>query len=295
MRTTVKDILEKKKKKEKITVVTAYDYSTSKICDSSEIDVILVGDSAGMVMLGLDSTIPVTVDEMLVFCKGVINGSNRAMVVADMPFGSYQSDISLAISNAIKFIKLGCHAVKMEGGSEIIPIVKKLSEIGIPVMGHIGLKPQTTVLYEGYKVQGKTCKSAIQLFDEAKNLEKAGVFSIVLELVTKEVSTLISQNLQIPTIGIGSGIGCDGQVIVFHDLVCLYDNIKPKFVKQYANALSLFSLALKDYIYEIKSEIFPSVENSFSMDMVEFYKFKKHVEKCNTLDYDEVNRDAFTN
>lgn len=296
MRTTVKDILEKKKRKERITVITAYDYSTAKICDSSGIDIILVGDSAGMVMLGLDSTIPVTVDEMLVFCKGVINGAKSAMVVADMPFGSYQIDNTLALSNAIKFIKLGCHAVKMEGGDEIIPIVKRLTEMGIPVMGHIGLKPQTTVLQEGYRVQGKTCDSAIQLLNDAKNLEKSGVFCIVLELVTKEVSTLISQNVQIPVIGIGSGYGCDGQVLVFHDLVYLYDNIKPKFVKQYANALPLFSSAIKNYTEETRLGIFPSDEHSFSMDQFELDKFKKYLKK-HFKDYDdnpdEINDNAF--
>lgn len=281
MRISVRDIQQKKNKSEKIAVVTAYDYSTAKLCDFSGIDIILVGDSAGMVMLGYDNTIPVTLEEMLVFCKGVVNGSKNSMIVADMPFGSYQTDTSRAISNAIKFIKLGCHAIKIEGGSEVVPLIKKFTENGIPVMAHIGLKPQTSTLWEGYKIQGKTLNSSIHLLNEALELEKAGAFSIVLELVTDQIAKQISQSLSIPTIGIGSGKECDGQVLVFHDLIGLYENIKPKFVKRYLESFSLFSEAIKDYIKDVKSGVFPSDENSFFISDDEFEKFERHIKSLN--------------
>jgi 3-methyl-2-oxobutanoate hydroxymethyltransferase len=277
MRISITDIQQKKNRSEKIAVVTAYDYSTAKICDTSGIEVILVGDSAGMVMLGYNSTIPVTVDEMLVFCKGVINGSKKALIVADMPFGSYQSDLSLAFLNAIKFIKLGCNAIKIEGGSEIAPLVHNLTQKGIPVMGHIGLKPQTTPLWEGYKVQGKTCDSAVDLFNDALELEKSGAFSIVLEMVTAEVAEKISQGISIPTIGIGSGNKCDGQVLVLHDLLGLYDDIKPKFVKRYADSHSLFSTAIKNYINDVKAVDFPNPEHTFALSKEELQKFENYI------------------
>jgi 3-methyl-2-oxobutanoate hydroxymethyltransferase len=277
MRISITDIQQKKNRSEKIAVITAYDYSTAKICDTSGIEVILVGDSAGMVMLGYNSTIPVTVDEMLVFCKGVINGSKKALIVADMPFGSYQSDLSLAFLNAIKFIKLGCNAIKIEGGSEIAPLVHNLTQKGIPVMGHIGLKPQTTPLWEGYKVQGKTCDSAVDLFNDALELEKSGAFSIVLEMVTAEVAEKISQGISIPTIGIGSGNKCDGQVLVLHDLLGLYDDIKPKFVKRYADSHSLFSTAIKNYINDVKAVDFPNPEHTFALSKEELQKFENYI------------------
>src|SRR5919107_2587654 len=180
MRRSINDILQKKKHSEKISVITAYDYSTAKICDISNIDIILVGDSAGMVMLGYDNTIPVTMDDMIVFCKGVVNGSKNALIVGDMPFGSYHINKSFSFSNALKFIKIGCNAVKIEGGYEIAPLIYDLTQKGIPVMGHIGLKPQTSPLWEGYRIQGKTCDTAIDLFYDALELEKSGAFSIVL-------------------------------------------------------------------------------------------------------------------
>jgi 3-methyl-2-oxobutanoate hydroxymethyltransferase len=277
MRISITDIQQKKNRSEKIAVITAYDYSTAKICDTSGIEVILVGDSAGMVMLGYNSTIPVTVDEMLVFCKGVINGSKKSLIVADMPFGSYQSDLSLAFLNAIKFIKLGCNAIKIEGGSEIAPLVHSLTQKGIPVMGHIGLKPQTTPLWEGYKVQGKTCDSAVDLFNDALELEKSGAFSIVLEMVTAEVAEKISQGISIPTIGIGSGNKCDGQVLVLHDLLGLYDDIKPKFVKRYTDSNSLFSTAIKNYVNDVKSVDFPNSEHTFALSKEELQKFENYI------------------
>jgi 3-methyl-2-oxobutanoate hydroxymethyltransferase len=277
MRISINDIGQKKSKHEKIAVVTAYDYSTAKICDVSGIDVILVGDSAGMVMLGYNSTIPVTVDEMMVFCKGVINGSKNALIVADMPFGSYQSDLSLAFLNAIKFVKLGCNAIKIEGGVEVAPLVQSLTKKGIPVMGHIGLKPQTSPLWEGYKVQGKTCETAIGLFKDALELEKAGAFSIVLEMVADETAEKISQGVSIPTIGIGSGNKCDGQVLVLHDLLGLYDDIRPKFVKRYAESHSLFSTALKNYVNDVRSGGFPNAGHTSYMPREELQKFENYI------------------
>lgn len=283
MRISITDIKQKKSKSEKIVVVTAYDYSTAKICDTSGIEMILVGDSAGMVMLGYDSTIPVTVDEMLVFCKGVVNGSKNSLIVADMPFGSYQSDLSLAFSNAIKFIKLGCSAIKVEGGRGVVPLVKHLTQNGIPVMGHIGLKPQTSPLWEGYKVQGKSCNTAIDLFLDALELEKAGAFSIVLEMVTSEIAEKISRGISIPTIGIGSGNKCDGQVLVLHDLLGLYDVIKPKFAKRYIESYSLFSTAITNYISDVKSGGFPDPEHSFSMSKEELQKFENYLSSLKTV------------
>ena len=276
MKLSITDIKQKKNKSEKITVVTAYDYSTAKICDTSGIDIILVGDSAGMVMLGYDNTLSVTMDEMLVFCKGVINGSKNALIVADMPFGSYHSNSSFAILNAVKFIKLGCSAIKIEGGREIAPLVHSLTQKGIPVMGHIGLKPQTSPLWNGYKVQGKTCDSAIELLNDAIELEESGAFSIVLEMVTAEIAEKISQLLSIPTIGIGSGNRCDGQVLVLHDLLGLYTNIKPKFVKRYLDSYSLFSAAINNYVSDVKSGEFPNSSYAFSMPSEEIQKFENY-------------------
>lgn len=280
----ISEILEKKKKNEKIVVLTAYDLFTAKICNDSEIDIALVGDSAGMVSMGYPSTISVTMEEMLVFCKSVVNGTKSCLIVADMPFGSYQVDISLAVANAVKFIKLGCHAVKVEGGLEVVPLVRKLGEYGIPVMGHIGLQPQTTVLKEGYKVQGRTGSSAISLFNQAVELEHAGAFSIVLEMVTKQVADIISKSIKIPTIGIGSGSGCDGQVLVFHDLVGMFDKFRPKFAKRYLDAYGLHLDAIKKYKSDVVLGIFPGEEHSFSIPDNEFKVF------CDYLDTAEKSR-----
>ena len=209
---SVRDILLMKNSK-KITVITAYDYTTSQLCDKAGVDMLLVGDSAGMVMLGYDNTIPVTMDQMCLFTEAVARGRQNALVVADMPFMSYQSSKSQAIENAGRLIKSGADAVKLEGGIEIKDTIHAILEIGIPVMGHIGFQPQTTTLQEGYKIQAKTKDAAVRLIESAKALEEAGAFSIALEMVTKEVSKIISSSIGIPTIGIGSGPDCDGQVL----------------------------------------------------------------------------------
>lgn len=260
---------------EKISVLTAYDYSTSLICDRAGVDVLLVGDSAGMVVLGYSSTVPVGMPEMAMFCGAVARGAKRAMIVGDMPFGSYQPSASVAIENAVQLIKAGCDAVKLEGGSEIIGTIKAIVDAGIPVMGHIGLKPQTSSLWEGYKLQGKTPESAMKLIDDAKALEKAGVFSIVLEMVASEAAEAVTKSVSVPTIGIGSGAGCDGQVLVLHDMLGIYDDIRPKFVKRYAEMSKSIFEAVSSYTREVKSGRFPEEPNTFHMSPEELEKFKK--------------------
>jgi 3-methyl-2-oxobutanoate hydroxymethyltransferase len=263
---SVNDIMGMKRRKEKISVLTAYDYSTASICDKASIDIVLVGDSAGMIMLGYPNTIPVSMEEMLLFCKGVSRGTKRAMIIADMPFGSYQHNISDAIENAIKFIKAGCDAIKVEGGFEVIDTIKGIVNAGVPVMGHIGLKPQTSVLWEGYRLQGKTKDLALNLIADAKALERAGVFSIVLEMVASEVAEIISKNISIPIIRIGSGCGCDCQVLVLHDMLGIYEDVKPKFVKRYADFSKLIFEAILRYTNDVKSSRFPEEQNIFHMD-----------------------------
>ena len=275
----VNDILTLKKKGEKIAVLSAYDYCTSLICDKAGVDILLVGDSAGMVMLGYERTTPVGIEEMLVFCKGVSMGTKRAMVVADLPFGSYQPSTGAAIENAIRFIKVGCDAVKLEGGSELVDTIKALVSVGIPVMGHIGLKPQTSSLWEGYKVQGKTKDSSIKLIAEARAIEQAGAFSIVLEMVTSEVAKIISKNLSVAVIGIGSGSGCDGQVLVLHDVLGVYEDIRPKFVKRYADLSNSIFQAVSRYRSDVKSRKFPEEQNVFHMNSNEYRELQRELQK----------------
>jgi 3-methyl-2-oxobutanoate hydroxymethyltransferase len=266
----VYDIISMKQRKEKVSVLTAYDYSTALICDKAGVDVLLVGDSAGMVMLGYSNTTPVNMEEMLLFCKAVSRATKRALIIADMPFGSYQSSVSDAIKNAIQFIKAGCDAIKLEGGIETVETIKAIVNAGIPVMGHIGLKPQTCALWEGYKLQGKTKDSALKIISDAKSLEKAGVFSIVMELVVSEVTELVSQNVSVPIIGIGSGSSCDGQVLVLHDMLGIYEDIKPKFAKRYAEFSKLILSAISQYTSDVKSNKFPEEQNVFHMSSKEF-------------------------
>ncbi len=263
------------KGREKISVLTAYDYSTSSICDRAGVDVILVGDSAGMVVLGYPSTVPVNMPEMLLFCGAVSRGAKRAMIVGDMPFGSYQPGTETAIENAVQFIKGGCDAVKLEGGAEIADKVKAIVDAGVPVMGHIGLKPQTTSLWEGYRLQGRTDESARRLIADAQALEKAGVFSIVLEMVASEVAEMITRKVSIPTIGIGSGPGCDGQVLVLHDLLGIYEDIKPRFVKRYAELAKPILDAVSGYTQDVKEGKFPGEQNTFHMNPEELEKLRR--------------------
>ncbi len=269
----VNDILSKKGK-EKISVLTAYEYSTARICDKADIDILLVGDSAGMVVLGYASTMPVSMQEMMIFCGAVARGTKRAMIVGDMPFGSYQVGPSVAVENAVQLIKAGCDAVKLEGSSEIVDTIDAIANAGIPVMGHIGLRPQTSSLWEGYKLQGRTKEGAIKLIEDANVLEKAGVFSIVLEMVASEVADAITKRLSIPTIGIGSGSSCDGQVLVLHDMLGIYEDIRPRFVKRYAELSKEIFDAVSSYNHDIKAGTFPEESNTFHMDTKELNKWK---------------------
>ncbi|MBI1828577.1 MAG: 3-methyl-2-oxobutanoate hydroxymethyltransferase [Thaumarchaeota archaeon] len=271
---SVRDILLMKNSK-KITVLTAYDYTTSQLCDKAGIDILLVGDSGGMVMLGFENTIPVTMEQMCFFTEAVSRGRQNAMLVADLPFMSYQASKSQAIENSGRLIKAGADAVKLEGGLEVKDTVRAIVEVGIPVMGHIGFQPQTTTLQEGYRVQAKTKDAAVKLINAAKALEEAGAFSIALEMVTKEVSKIISNSIKIPTIGIGSGPDCDGQVLVFHDVLGLYEKIKPKFAKRYLELSGEIVKAVTSYKNDVVSGKFPASEHSFSMDKSELERLKK--------------------
>jgi len=266
-----------KKDGKKISVVTSYDYTLASLCDKSEVDILLVGDSAGMVMLGYDNTIPVTMDQMCIFTEAVNRARQRALLVSDLPFMSYQTSIDDAIRNSGKLIKSGADAVKLEGGAIMAETISAITDIGIPVMGHIGLQPQTTMLYQGYKVQGKTKESALKLIEDARELEEAGVFSIVLEMVSHEVAEIISETVSVPTIGIGSGLGCDGQVLVVQDLLGMYEKIKPKFVKQYMNLSEDIVKAIENYKKDVELGSFPSQENWFSMDENELKKLREEI------------------
>jgi len=277
MHKSVKDILDKKKNGQKISVITAYDYTLASLCDKAGIDIMLVGDSAGMVMLGYESTIPVTMEQMVLFTEAVSRARQNSLVVADMPFMSYQASISDAIANSGRLIKAGADAVKLEGGKIVAPTIQAIVETGIPVMGHIGFQPQTTTLAQGYRVQAKTTDAALMLIEDAKALEKAGAFSIALEMVTSEVSKIISESVSIPTIGIGSGKYCDGQVLVVHDLLGMYDKLKPKFVKQYMSLSDQITKAVSSYKSEIESGKFPAKENWFTMEKSELDKLMREI------------------
>lgn len=278
MHKTVKDIVDKKKSAQKISVITAYDYTLASLCDKAGVDILLVGDSAGMVMLGYENTVPVTMEQMVLFTEATSRARQNSLVVADMPFMSYQASVSDAIANSGRLVKAGADAIKLEGGKTVAKTVSAIVETGIPVMGHIGFQPQTTTLTQGYKVQGKTKESALMLIEDAKALEEAGVFSIVLEMVTSEVSKIISESVSIPTIGIGSGKFCDGQVLVVHDLLGMYEKLKPKFVKQYLSLSDQITKAVSSYKSDVDLGRFPSKENWFSMDKTELDKLLREVE-----------------
>ncbi len=264
---TISYLKQKKQKGQKITMVTAYDYPTARMLDEVGIDTILVGDSVGMVVLGYSSTIPVTMDEMIHHCKAVSRGVRRGFIIGDMPFMSYQISIEKAIENAGRFIKEGgCDAVKLEGGNEVIHIVKAIVDMGIPVCAHIGLTPQRATMLSGYRVQGKDVETAKQLIRAAKDLEEAGAFMIVMECVPDVLAGIITKQLNIPTIGIGAGSECDGQVLVYHDVVGLFEKFVPKFVKQYINLAPKIKDALRKYKEEVEAGIFPTSEHAFHMD-----------------------------
>ena len=256
-----------KQKGERITMLTAYDYATAKIVDEVGVPLILVGDSLGMVVLGYESTIPVTMDEMIHHTKAVVRGTKKAMVIGDMPFMTYHVSVEDALLNAARFIQEGgAQAIKLEGGVTVAEKVKRMVECGIPVMGHIGLTPQSIHQFGGFKVQGKTPEAAIRLLKDAQALEEAGAFSIVLETVPAPLATLITRKIGIPTIGIGAGIGCDGQVQVINDILGSFADFVPKHAKQYAKLTDIIRGAVSQYYDEVKAGSFPTDKQSFSMD-----------------------------
>jgi len=267
MRVGINQVKEMKAKKEKIVMLTAYDYSTAKLVDESGIPLILVGDSLGMVMLGYESTIPVTMDEMIHHTKAVVRGTKQAMIIGDMPFMTYHTSTADALRNAARFIQEGgAQAIKLEGGIAVAETVKRIVECGIPVMGHIGLTPQSIHQLGGHRVQGKTPEAAERLLKDAQALEQAGAFAVVLELVPAPLSKLVTQKLGIPTIGIGAGPDCDGQVQVISDLLGLFSDFVPKHAKQYAKLAGSIKTALADYIAEVKAGKFPTAEHSSTID-----------------------------
>jgi len=261
VRVTVKTLLEKKKKKEKAVLLTAYDYTLARIEDEEGIDVILVGDSVGMVVLGYEDTIPVTMEEMLVFLKAVRRGVERAMVVADMPFLSYQVSCEEAVRNAGRFLKEGADAVKLEGGREVLDKIKALINSGIPVMGHLGLNPQWVRQWGGYRRFGKTEKERKKIMEDALLLQDAGVFSIILESVSPSLAKEITEKLEIPVYGIGSGPHCDGQILVVHDILGFSPHI-PSHAKVYVNLLEEARRAVRKYIEEVKGGVYPEEKDS---------------------------------
>lgn len=267
MRLTINKIQEKKNAGERITMLTAYDYPTAQVVDEAGVDLILVGDSLGMVVLGYESTIPVTMDDMIHHTKAVVRGSKNALVIGDMPFMSYQVGISETLRNAARFLQeAGCQAVKLEGGVTVAESVRRIVDCGIPVMGHIGLTPQSINQLGGFRVQGKTLEAAERLLDDALALEKAGAFAVVMELVPRELAKLITSKLRIPTIGIGAGPWCSGQVLVIHDMLGLYTDFVPKHTKQYARMAGALKSAISDYVKEVRSGKFPGPEHSATID-----------------------------
>ena len=270
MHKTIKDITEMKGK-EKITVLTGYDSTMVTLCD--QVDVILVGDSAGMVMLGYEDTTSVTMEDMIRFTTAVKNAKKNSLIVSDLPINSYQTEKD-AVTNSLKLIEAGADAVKLEGGKEVAKIIKSITDSKIPVMGHLGLLPQTA---EKYTVQGKTKEDAIQLIEDAKIITESGVFSIVLEMVSSQVAKIITQKVSVPTIGIGSGKDCDGQVLVVHDMLGLFEKLKPKFAKRYLSLSEEIRNAVKSYVEEVKEEKFPAIENEFQMDESEYNKLRKEI------------------
>jgi 3-methyl-2-oxobutanoate hydroxymethyltransferase len=267
MRVTITQIKEMKQKGEKISMLTAYDYSTAKLIDEAGIPLILVGDSLGMVVLGYGSTIPVTMDEMIHHTKAVVRGAAKALIVGDMPFMTYQVSIEDALRNAARFMQEGgAQAVKLEGGEVMAETVKKIVSYGIPVMGHIGLTPQSIHQLGGFKVVGKTSEAAIRMLNDAIALDEAGAFAIVLECVPEPLSKLITERVSAPTIGIGAGKYCDGQVQVISDILGLYTDFVPKHAKQYARLFEIIKKATADYIAEVKAGTFPTEKQSYPMD-----------------------------
>lgn len=267
MKNTSVTFKETKEKGEKLTMLTAYDYSTAKLLDESGVNSILVGDSLGMVMLGYEDTLSVTMEDMIHHSAAVARGAKNALIITDMPFMSYQTSVYDAVVNAGRLVKEGrAQAVKLEGGFEVCEHIKAIVKASIPVCAHIGLTPQSINAFGGFKVQGKGEQAAQKLLDEARAVEEAGAFAVVLECVPAALAKKISELISIPTIGIGAGNGCDGQVLVYQDMLAMYSDFKPKFVKQYAQLGETMKSAFRAYIDEVKSGTFPSQEHTFKID-----------------------------
>lgn len=269
VKVTVPELLQRKSTAadsthKKITCLTAYDYPTARLMDEAGVDVVLVGDSVAMVVLGYESTLPLTMEESLHHTKAVRRGVQRALVVADMPFGTYQGDVNEALKNAVRFVKeAGAEAVKVEGGERRLEVIARLTEAEIPVMGHVGLTPQSVHAMGGYRVQGKTERAAEQLLRDARAVEAAGAFSIVLEGIPRELAAEITKSVRIPTIGIGAGPDCDGQILVLHDLLGLTFQEPPKFARRYANVGEVISQAVREYCADVQGGTFPSDAESY--------------------------------
>lgn len=266
MKNTVSTILEQKSNGDKITMLTAYDFSTARLADEAGVNTILVGDSLGMVMLGYENTLSVTMEDMIHHTKAVAKGAKNALVVADMPFMSYQTSVYDAVKNAGRLIKEGnAHAVKLEGGAEVAEQIRAIVNAQIPVVAHLGLTPQSVNAFGGFKVQGKTAEKAKKLINDAKLIEEAGAFAVVLECIPAPLAEKISKTLTIPTIGIGAGNGCDGQVLVYQDMLGMFSSFTPKFVKKYAEVGEIMNGAFAEYIKEVKSGEFPDEAHSFAI------------------------------
>ena len=267
MKNTVLTFKDQKEKKDKITMLTAYDYSTAKLIDEAGVNSILVGDSLGMVCLGYEDTISVTMEDMIHHTRAVSRGVKNALVVADMPFMSYQTSVYDAVVNAGRLMKEGrANAVKLEGGLEVVDQIKAIVDASIPVVAHLGLTPQSVNAFGGFKVQGKSEEAARKLIESAKAVEKAGAFAVVLECVPAKLAKLISEKLTIPTIGIGAGNGCDGQVLVYQDMLGMFSDFVPKFAKQYAKVGEVMRKAFADYNKEVKDGVFPEEKHTFKID-----------------------------
>jgi len=270
------EVAEMKRRGDRIVMITAYDAPSGRIADAAGVDLILVGDSAAMVVLGHDSTVPATTEEMLILTRAVTRGAHRPLVVADLPFGSYQVSDEQALETSVRFVKEAhADAVKLEGAGTMLPRVRALTGAGIPVMGHIGLTPQTATMLGGFKAQGRSAGKAVQLVEDALALQAAGCFALVLEAVPSPVAARITELLEIPTIGIGAGAACDGQVLVWHDLLGLYEGHAPRFVKQYAELAPLITDAVERYASDVREGTFPEEKHTYAMSEDELSLFEQ--------------------
>ena len=269
------ELAELKRRGQKLAMVTAYDFPSGRIADEAGVELVLVGDSAGMVVLGNESTVPVTMDELLMLTRAVVRGAKRPLVIADMPFGSFQGSDEAAVDNAVRFVKeAGADAVKLEGAGPTLSRVQAIVGAGVPVMGHVGLTPQSATMLGGFKAQGRTAEKAERLYQDALALEAAGCFAIVLEAVPAPVAARVTEALQVPTIGIGAGADCDGQVLVWHDLLGLYAGKAPRFVKRYADLAGEARRAIEAYVDDVREGRFPEEQHTYAIPDEELAAFE---------------------